>query len=123
MSYRFLADAVVILHLILGVFAVLGGLLVFLWYRIIWLHIPVALVVAFVELTGSFCPFTLLENWLRVQGGEAAYSGGFVQHYISPVLYPPGITRGTLLCHGVVVLGINLLIYWQIFRRRHEGFR
>ncbi len=117
MLYRLLADAVVIAHLGFVLFAVLGGLLVLRWKRGAWVHIPAVLWAALVEFSGGVCPLTPLENWLRTQGGACAYHTGFLDHYVLPVLYPPGLTRELQIVLGVFVLMVNLGIYvWVVWR-------
>jgi hypothetical protein len=69
---------------------------------------------------GWICPLTPLENALRQAGGEAAYAGGFVEHYVVPVLYPTDLTRTLQLLLGSVVLSQNALVYWQVARQRRR---
>jgi hypothetical protein len=56
-------------------------------------------------------PLTPLENALRARGGEAGYSGGFIEHYLLPVLYPAGLTRNLQLVLGSLVLILNVAVY------------
>ena len=65
MLYRFLADAVVLIHILFVVYAIAGGLLVLKWKFTIFLHIPALLWGAMVEAAGWICPLTPLENRLR----------------------------------------------------------
>jgi hypothetical protein len=109
--YSGLADAVLVLHLGFVLFVVLGGLLVLRWPRVAWLHIPAAVWGVVVEYTGWICPLTPLENSLRTLGGQIAYSGSFIQHYIQPVLYPAGLTRATQVMLGSLLLILNLAAY------------
>ncbi|MDQ2669395.1 MAG: DUF2784 domain-containing protein, partial [Gemmatimonadota bacterium] len=88
MIWRVLADLVVGLHLAFVVFVVLGGLLVLRWPRLALVHLPVAVYGALIEWIGWVCPLTPLENMLRREAGGAGYEGGFVEHYIVPLLYP-----------------------------------
>lgn len=117
MSYRVFADLVLILHLGFVVFVVLGGLLVLRWPAIMALHIPAAVWGVMIEFTGWLCPLTPLENWLRVRGGELGYSGGFIEHYIQPVLYPSGLTRGIQIALGTLVVLLNLTAYSIVLSR------
>jgi hypothetical protein len=118
MTYRVLADAVLILHLAFILFVVLGGWLVAIRPKLIWLHLPVVAWGALVELMGLTCPLTPLENWLRDRGGETGYSGGFIDHYLTPLMYPAGLTRGMQLALGGFVIAINLAAYAMIWYRR-----
>ena len=117
-----LADAVVLLHLAFVAFAVAGGLLVLRWRRVALLHLPALAWAAFVEFSGRTCPLTPLENALRAAGGEAGYAGGFVEHYLLPLLYPADLTRELQWTLGGALVVFNLAVYgavvWQARRRR-----
>ena len=119
MSYRLLADGVVIVHFLFIVFVVGGGLLVLRWPRLAMLHIPAACWGTLIELSGWICPLTPLENGFRQAAGEAGYQQSFIEHYLLPVIYPAGLTRGIQLAMAAAVILINLLIYgWLVHRRR-----
>jgi hypothetical protein len=115
-----LADLVVVLHFAFVVFVIFGGLLVLRWPKLAYVHLPVAAYGALIELVGWICPLTPLEKRLREQAGLEGYEGGFVEHYILPVLYPSGLNRGVQLVMGGLVIGINLVIYGIIIRRRRR---
>ncbi|MFQ5350405.1 MAG: DUF2784 domain-containing protein [Thermoanaerobaculia bacterium] len=117
MLYRLAADFVVVVHALFVVFVVIGGLAVLRWPRVAWAHLPAAIWGALIEFAGWICPLTPLEKWLRVRAGGVAYEGGFIQHYLLPILYPPGLTRGTQVVLGLVVLVINLAVYGLLLRR------
>jgi len=120
--HGFLADVVVILHFIFVLFVVIGGLLVLRWPQLAYLHIPAAVYGAAIEFAGWVCPLTPLENWLRRQAGSAGYSGGFIEHYILPILYPSALSREIQLLLGFLVVAVNLAIYRYVFvRKRAEG--
>ena len=119
--YGFLADLVVGAHFLFVLFVVLGGLLVLRWPRVAYLHLPAAIWGAAIELAGWICPLTPLENWLRRQAGSAGYSGGFVEHYLLPILYPTALNRHIQLMLGLLVIAVNLIIYAYVFRRRKRG--
>jgi hypothetical protein len=117
MIYRALADFVVVLHMAFVLFAALGGFLVFKWRRVALFHLPAALWAALIEFTGCECPLTPLENWLRRRGGEAGYQNGFIERYLLPLIYPAPFPRSLHVVLGLLVLGVNLAIYWRIWRR------
>ena len=116
--YGALADAVVAVHFLFVLFVLFGGLLVLRWRWVRWLHLPAAAWGALIEFAGWTCPLTPLEKWLRRQGSGAGYEGGFIEHYILPILYPRALTRNTQLVLGLVVVLLNVFIYWRVFRRR-----
>jgi nitrate reductase gamma subunit len=116
--YRALADLVLVVHLGFVLFVVLGGLLVLRWPWVALPHIPAAIWGVLIEYAGWICPLTPLENSLRSSGGVARYSGGFIQHYIQPVLYPAGLTHGTQIVLGSLALLVNLTLYGVAIARR-----
>jgi uncharacterized protein DUF2784 len=118
MLYRIAADGVVLLHLAFIVFVMLGGLAVLRWRRLAWLHVPAVLWGMLVEFTGWLCPLTPLENWLRAVGGQAGYTGSFVDQYIVPIIYPTGLTRGMQIGLGCIIVAINAAVYITLLRRR-----
>lgn len=117
MPYGVLADLVLLVHLAFVLFVALGGLLVLRWPRLAWLHLPAALWGAAIEFTGGICPLTPLENRLRRQGGEAGFEGGFIDHYVTALVYPHGLTRGVQLALGAVVVLVTVVIYLRVWRR------
>jgi hypothetical protein len=124
MLYRILADLVVVVHLAFVAFAVAGALLVLRWRWVAWLHVPAAVWAALIEFAGWICPLTPLENRLRLRGGGWAYSSGFVERYILPVLYPGELTRELQIVLGVIVLAVNFAAYawvWRQWRRDLRG--
>jgi len=119
--YRALADLVLVVHLAFVLFVVLGGLLVLRWPRLAWLHVPAAIWGILIEYTGWICPLTPLENSFRMRGGEAGYSGGFIEHYIQPLLYPAGLTRSTQVVLGSLALVLNLTAYAIVVSRMRRN--
>ena len=115
MLYGLLADAVLLVHLTFILFVVVGAFLVLRWHRLIWLHLPAVAWGVGVEIAGKICPLTPLENHLRRLGGEAGYSGGFIEHYLIPVIYPENLTRTTQIALALAVAIINLAAYARLY--------
>lgn len=118
MGWRLLADAVVLVHLLFVLFVVAGGLLALRWPWITVAHLPALAWGAYVEFSGRLCPLTPLENRLRAAGGAAGYEGGFVEHYLLPVLYPGGLTPAVQWGLGAGLLAINAVVYGALLWRR-----
>jgi len=122
-----MADLVVVLHFAFVLFVVLGGLLVLRWPRLAYLHVPAAVWGVLIEFAGWICPLTPVEKTLREGAGGAGYEGGFIEHYILPVLYPSALTRNIQLLLGTIVLVVNLSVYAYLIRgkpgRRRETGR
>lgn len=121
MSAAVLADMVLALHLLFIVFVVFGAALLWRWPRLAWLHLPAALWGAFVECSGAVCPLTPLENRLRETAGAQGFAGGFVEHYLLPLIYPDALTRELQLLLGAGVVLVNVLLYalWLSRHRSH----
>jgi hypothetical protein len=114
------ADLLVILHLVFIVFVITGGFLALRWPRLIWAHVPCALWGATIEFTGWICPLTPLENRLRRAAGAQGYEGGFIDHYIVPVVYPAGLTHDMQVWLGFGVVVLNLVAYGLLWRQRRR---
>ena len=120
MFYRLLADAVLLLHLGFILFVVFGALLVVNQRRRrrwLPLHLAAAGWGFLVEATGAICPLTWAELYFRRLAGQAGYEGGFVDHYLLPLIYPAGLTRELQVALGIGVLAVNALLYAWIWRR------
>lgn len=118
MSYRFLADTVLLLHFGFILFVVFGALLVARRRRWLPVHLAAAAWGFMIEATGGVCPLTWAELAFRRLAGEAGYEGGFIDHYLLPIIYPAGLTRGMQIGLGVGVLAVNAVLYGWIWRRR-----
>jgi Protein of Unknown function (DUF2784) len=111
------ADAIVLLHFAFILFVLLGAWCVLRWKWIAWLHVPVFVWGALVEFLGAECPLTPLEQRLRAMAGDDGYSGGFVEHYVMPVIYPAGLTPTIQLWLGLFVVALNVAIYAFVVAR------
>jgi Protein of Unknown function (DUF2784) len=111
MVYRLLTDLVVLVHFAFLLFVVGGG---FLARRYRWLTIPHLLAAAwgvYVEVRGLICPLTPLENLFAARAGDAGYHGGFIEHYLVPVIYPDGLTQQMQWGLAALVVVVNVVAY------------
>ena len=121
MLYSILADITVLLHLGFLLFAIFGGLLALWRIGWAWVHVPAFAWGVYIMLAGGICPLTPLENWFRRQAGEEAYGGAFIDYYIMPLIYPPGLTRSVQIGLALALLAFNLGIYgWVVWRYRRS---
>ena len=120
MVYRGLADLVLVVHFAFVLFVIFGGLLVIRRPKLAWLHLPAAIWGSWIEFSGRICPLTPLENHFRRLGGQAGYEGGFIEHYVTAIIYPEGLTRPTQIILGLVVVCINIAAYTIVTRRRSD---
>ena len=117
MIYLIGAYITVIIHLLFIVFVPLGGLLALRrrWWALI--HLPAFIYGTSISFFGWVCPLTPLENWLRKQGGLAGYRGGFIEHYLLPIIYPEKLERREAAIMGIVILVINLTVYSLVLKK------
>ena len=128
--YLHLADAVLVLHVGVVLFVVLGLLLVLVgnalgwgwvnrwWFRLA--HLAAILVVVLQSWFGLVCPLTTLEMWLRAQAGAGVYAGGFIQHWLSRALY--WNAPAWVFALAYTVFGLAVVLSWVRFPpRRREA--
>lgn len=120
MLFKALADLVVLMHLLFIAFAVLGAALALRWRWMPWIHLPAAAWGGAIEFMGWYCPLTPLENSLRRAGGEMGYSQGFIERYIIPIMYPGDLTRELQIVLGCILVAINLVIYFFVWRQARQ---
>ena len=120
MIYSFLADLLVVFHLVFILYVIAGALLIFKWPKTLWLHLPSCFWGMNVEFTGWFCPLTPWEIQLRRLAGEEGYTGSFIEHYLIPIIYPSGLTPEVQMVLGGTVLIVNLSLYTLILIKRRN---
>ena len=116
--YQLIADAILLLHLFFVLFVLFGGLLLWRWPRVAWLHLPAVAWAIIVEWMGWICPLTPWENYFRQLAGAETYQGDFITRYLPPALYPAGLTSQVQIGLGVFVLLLNAAVYWRWWWRR-----
>jgi hypothetical protein len=120
-----LAALAAVLHGAAVLFMLTGSLLALRWPRVLWLHVPVALAILAIYLTGSDCPLTTWELDLRAAAGEPGYRGGFIGHYITgPLGFPIEQTSTQIGVYTAAIvpnlIGYTLLVHRRLARRRER---
>jgi hypothetical protein len=116
-----LALLVAVLHAAAVLFLLTGSLLALRWPRGLWLHMPLSLAILAIYVTGSDCPVTTLELWLRRRSGVSGYRGGFIGHYITEPLGFPIHASSTQVGIYVIAFLPNLIGYTLLLRRYRRG--
>lgn len=121
--YQIMANLVLLLHLTIVLFVLLGLVLVFAgnacgwrwvnnpWFRLSHL-LAIGVVVAEVWLD-IVCPLTALEMWLRSQTEGVGYSGGFIEHWLQRLLYYEA--PAWVFTVAYTMFGLLVLATWWIF--------
>ena len=120
MIYKILADSVVIFHLLFIIFALLGGLLILWRSWFVFVHLPTVVWITLIEFAGWICPLTPLENHLRNLSDSSAYPGGFIDHYLLPIVYPAGLTPHIQVILGLLAILVNVVIYIFVCWRKRK---
>jgi polyferredoxin len=68
---------------------------------------------------GKLCPLTILESWLRAQGGQASYTASFIEHWIQRVLYYEAPQWVFTLAY--TVFGLLVIAAWWCFPPRSKA--
>jgi hypothetical protein len=121
MIYRLLADVVLLLHITFIAFAAFGGLLALRRPKAMWLHLPALLWGVVVQWADLICPLTPLENLLRRFGGDTAYAGRFIEHYLAKLLYPDALTLELRYVLGALLIVINAAVYARVLPYRKKS--
>lgn len=122
--YLLLAELTVLLHFLFVVFVAVGALLLLRWPKLIWLHLPALFWGIYIQFSGGYCPLTPLEKTFRQLAGLRLYEGGFINHYLIPVIYPPGLTYEMQIMIGIALIVLNVLFYSLfVYRQRRMGSR
>lgn len=118
-----LADLLLVLHVFIVAFAVLGQLLFMLgglmqwgWVRSAWIRLAHIALIAFVLLQswfGATCPLTVWEQLLRRQGGQTGYAESFIEHWLARLIFftaPNWVFIAVYTLFGTLVL----LTWWWV---------
>jgi Protein of Unknown function (DUF2784) len=116
-SLALLADAVLLWHAGFIAWVVFGGIAALRWPRLAGLHLPALAWGVWISASGGICPLTPLEQRLRLAAGEAGFHGSFIEHYLSAVIYPDGLTRGVQMGLAALLLAGNAAVYALVWRR------
>jgi hypothetical protein len=123
MLSRLVADGFFLVHAAYIAFVGLGGLLVWRRPRLAWVHLPAAAWGVLVQFVSWACPLTALENSFRRRAGQAGYEGGFIEHYLEPLVYPANLTPHLQMWLAVLVVLLNATVYALLLSRRGRAPR
>lgn len=120
MAYGVLADLALVLHAAFLSYLLLGGFVAWRWPRTIWIHVAVAAWGLGSVIVGYDCPLTGVENWARNRAGQDGLDpGGFIEHYLTGVVYP---AERLLLVQALAggVVAVSWLGFWRRRRARRR---
>ena len=106
MRYHLLADATMVVHFAFLAYVVAGGFLAWRWPRAIWPHLLAAGWGLSTLVFSLHCPLTWLEDWARRRAGGSGLSHGFIDTYLTGIVYPVRYT-GLLQVLAAVVVAVS----------------
>ena len=129
MLHLILADALLLLHVLVVVYVVVGLIVIYAgralawtwvrnpWFRIF--HVAAISIVAVQSWFGVICPLTTWEMSLRNQAGDTVYSGSFISRWLETLLYyqvPAWVFTVVYSVFGALVIAS-----WYFVRPRSFG--
>ena len=121
-TYQVLANAVLLLHVAVVIFVVLGLPAIafgnwrkWAWANGLWWRSAHLLAIAVVVLQawlGQHCGLTVLESRLRSLAGQTGYDAGFIAHWLKRFLY----YEGPLWAFALVYTVFGALVAWAWWR-------
>jgi hypothetical protein len=123
MGYRMLADAAMVAHFGFLVYVVAGGFLAWRWRHAIWPHLLLAGWGGSAIVFHLDCPLTFVQDWARRRAGQPGLPKGFIDQYLTGVVYPQRYA-GLVQLLVVVVVALAwagvLVRWWQRRERRRR---
>jgi hypothetical protein len=128
-AYLLAADIILLLHVLIVAFVVIGLALIFVgktrswswvrnpWFRLI--HLIVICIVIVQSWFGAVCPLTTIEMALRTRAGDTVYTGSFIAHWLENILYYQAPPCFFIVCY--LIVGALTCASW--FWIRPRGFR
>ena len=119
--FEIYATLALLLHFSFILFVIFGAIFILKFKKIIYVHIPAVAWGAYIEFSHSICPLTHLENFFLKKAGKDQYSVDFIENYIFKIIYPPALNYEIQTYLGVILIFVNLLIYYYIVKKIRTG--
>lgn len=125
-----LADALLVLHVGIVAFVVLGTLLILAggwrdwrWVRnrpFRFVHLGLVFFIALQAWLGQLCPLTVWEQALRNRGGQATYGESFMQHWLSRLIFFDAPWWSFVAAY-TVFFGLLVVAWWWVRPQKHRS--
>lgn len=116
MAFRVVADLTAFVHLMFVLYVVFGGFLAWRWRRTIVAHVVAVAWGAASVAVGFDCPLTAMENWARRNAGrEGLPPSGFIDHYLTGVIYPDS-ALGAVRALAAAAVVVSWVVLWHRIR-------
>ena len=124
-GYQWLVNVVLTTHFAYLAYLLLGGFLAWRWPRMIVPHIVAVVWGLLIVFNLVACPLTIAEVWARRLAGDQPVSGGFIDRYVTNVIYPGRYLIEARLGVALVVLisYVGAYLFWRARRQRLDTAR
>jgi uncharacterized protein DUF2784 len=87
-GYQWLVTVILVAHFTYLAYLLLGGFLAWRWSKMIYPHLVSVAWGLLILFNLVACPLTIAEGWARRLAGDAPVTGGFIDRYVTGVIYP-----------------------------------
>jgi hypothetical protein len=119
-GYQWLVTVVLATHFAYLAYLLLGGFLAWRWPKMIYLHLVGVGWGLLILFNLVDCPLTIAETWARRLAGDAPVSGGFVDRYVTGVIYPGKYLLEVRIGLALVVL-VSYVGAYLLWRARRQA--
>ncbi|MFV2024815.1 MULTISPECIES: DUF2784 domain-containing protein [unclassified Micromonospora] len=120
MGYELLTAVILTAHFGFLAYLAVGGFLAWRWPRTVWLHVTAAGWGVLVVAANLSCPLTVAEHWSRRRAGQVGFDEGFVERYLTGVIYPDQYAWAARLVLATVVVASWAGVLRAVRRRRRR---
>ncbi len=115
-----LVPTILVVHFAFLAYVVFGGFVAWRWRNAIWPHLAAAAWGLLIVFNAVNCPLTWAENWARQRAGNGGYDKGFIDTYVTGVLYPARYLAEMRFLAAAVV-AVSWAGWWWYGRRRRAS--
>jgi Protein of Unknown function (DUF2784) len=121
MRYDWLVTVILALHFGYLAYLVVGGFLAWRWPKAFFVHVVACVWGVLIVMSVVDCPLTFAEHWAREKAGQTPTTAGFIDRYLTNVMYPAEYVEEVRLAVALVVLTswVGAFVLWR--RRRARG--
>ena len=125
MGYQWLVNVILTAHFVYLAYLLLGGFLAWRWTKMIWPHLAAAVWGVLIVFNLVACPLTIAEVWARRLAGDEPVNGGFIDRYVTNVIYPGRYLVEVRLGVALIVLisYVGAYLFWRARRQRLDTAR
>jgi len=119
-GYQWLVNVILTAHFVYLAYLLLGGFLAWRWTKMIWPHLAAAVWGVLIVFNLVACPLTIAEVWARRLAGDEPVNGGFIDRYVTNVIYPGRYVGEVRIGIALVVLVsyVGAYLFWRARRQR-----